>query len=322
MIECSHIAVNVNRADPTRTTALRNAFARDMNRRFAELVSVIRHAIIDHDCFGMGVKMKAYQMTPPERAAFSFARSSDKVAAFETWLKQQTDAGILEVRKLDQLGTGVESAWTNRYVADSYKRGISRARYEMNKAGMNVPPIEQTGGVDLSMSTPFHVDRLGLLYSRVYTGLKGITDAMGHQVSQVLTQGMADGDNPRLLARKLIATINGTGMGNLGITDTLGRFIPAARRAEMLARTEIIRSHHVATIQEYRNYGLGGVKVQAEWMTSGFDVCPKCQELQGKVFPLNVIESMIPAHPNCRCIALPVIIDKKSLIKGAMKLLN
>jgi len=111
-----------------------------------------------------------------------------------------------------------------------------------------------------------------------------------------------------LLARKLVSTINGTGMGELGITDTLGRFIPAARRAEILARTEIIRAHHLGTIQEYRNQGLFNIVVKAEWKTAGDNrVCTRCASLEGQVFTLDEIEPMIPLHPQCRCIALPYV---------------
>lgn len=75
----------------------------------------------------------------------------------------------------------------------------------------------------------------------------------------------------------------------------------------MLARTEIIRAHHVATIQEYRNWAVEGVVVQGEWRTAGDErVCVICEALEKKVFPLDEIESMIPRHPRCRCIALPV----------------
>lgn len=154
----------------------------------------------------------------------------------------------------------------------------------------------------------FHVDRLGLIYTRVFEDLKGITNAMDAQISRVLAQGLADGDGPRLLARKLVATINGTNMGDLGITDTLGRFIPAKRRAEMLARTEVIRAHHLASIQEYRNFGVLDIKVMGEWRTAGDDrVCEKCASLEKRIFTLDEIEPMIPLHPNCRCIALPYV---------------
>jgi len=296
--------IQVNSYDPTRTTVLRNAFARDMRKWFRELTHVIWQAIVEEDCFGL--KAGFYQMTSPGRQAFVFPRSADKVSAFMEWMNRQVEAGILEVREFQQIGTGVEGAWTNKYIQDSYKRGVIRARYELKKAGFDVPTIEQTGGIEISMSTPFHIDRVGLLYSRTFAGLKGITTAMDTQISRVLAQGMADGDNPRLLARKLIATINGTGMGELAITDTLGRFIPTARRAEMLARTEIIRAHHNATIQEYRNWAVEGVKVKAEFVTAGDDrVCDRCAALERSIWTLDQIEGMIPVHVQCRCIALP-----------------
>jgi SPP1 gp7 family putative phage head morphogenesis protein len=146
----------------------------------------------------------------------------------------------------------------------------------------------------------------------VFQDLKGITATMDTQISRILAQGMVDGDGPRLIARKLLSTINGTGTGELGITDTLGRFIPARRRAEMLARTEIIRAHHLATIAEYRNWGVLGISVKGEWRTAGDSrVCEKCQQLEGKVFTLDEIEPMIPLHISCRCIALPYIEELK-----------
>lgn len=305
MIEtATYSAIQINAYDPTRTTVLRNAFARETRRRFRRLTRVIYQAIVEEDCFGL--QGGFYQLTPPIRQAFAFPRNADKVSAFMAWLQQQIDLGILEVRELTQVGIGVEGAWTNKYIYDSYKRGVIRARYELQKAGFPVPGIDATGGIEISLSTPFHLDRLGLLYTRTFSGLKGITTAMDTQISRVLAQGIADGDGPRLLARKLISTINGTKMGDLAITDTLGRFIPASRRAEMLARTEIIRAHHNATIQEYRNWAVEGVVVQAEWMSAGDDrACNRCLDLTGTVFRLDVIEKMIPLHPNCRCIALP-----------------
>jgi SPP1 gp7 family putative phage head morphogenesis protein len=152
------------------------------------------------------------------------------------------------------------------------------------------------------------MDRVGVLFTRVFAELTGVTDVMASHIAQILAQGMIDGDGPALLARKMIAAIDGSGAGTLGITDTLGRFIPAKRRAEMIARTELIRAHHLATIQEYRNWGLLNIRVKAEWKTAGDDrVCVRCASLEGKIFTLDEIEPMIPLHPLCRCIALPYI---------------
>jgi len=307
----SPIAV-YNAYDPTRTTTLRNEFVKKMDNRFTKLCNAIITKVIDEDCFGLN----AIQVNDLPNA-FAFPRSADKVKAFMQWLDQQVKEGILSVKEYEQLGTAIDTAWTNLYITDSYKRGIIRARYELQKAGYkNVPSIESTGGVDMSMMIPLHVDTLGLLYTRVFSDLKGITDAMDSAISRILAQGMADGDNPILLARKMIAAINGTGMGDLGITDTLGRFIPAQVRAQMLARTEIVRAHHQAMIQEYRNWAVIDLKVIAEVVTAGDDrVCSLCEALAaGSPYTLDQAQNMIPAHPNCRCIALPFEVGVDTLI--------
>lgn len=298
----NHLSVHVrmNRYDPTRTMGLQNAWIRQLNSRFAAILRAIYTKVVVEDGFGLKLpKIASYN-------EFAFGRSDEKVEAFMNWLKQQEAQGLLQTTTLNQYGTGIEKAWTNVYIEDSYKRGLQRAQTELSKTDLTMGVPNQN--MAYTMNNPFHVDRVGALYSRTFNELKGITAAMDTQISRVLAQGLVDGDNPMLLARKMKAIIAGGG-GDLGITDTLGRFIPAKRRAEMMARTEVIRAHHQGMIQEYENYGLLGVKVQAEWATSGFDVCEKCAGMEGQVYTLAEIRNMIPAHPNCRCIALPVEVE-------------
>ncbi len=294
--------------DPTRTTYLRNAFERNLGKRFRVLRGRIRKLIVDEDCFGLKTGGD-YRVTIMTR--FNFTRDADKIEAFMAWLNEQVEKGILSGAVLPQVGTGIEKAWTDRFIVDSYRRGVLRAKSEMVQAGYEPSPLWDTGGIAAVMAAPVHLDRVGVIATRVFTELKGITDAMGRQVAAVLAQGMMDGDNPTLLARKLTKTISGP-FGDLGITDTLGRFIPAERRATTLARTEIIRAHHLGNVQEMRNWGVAGVKVRAELKTAGYEVCPECASLEGKVFTLDEIEKLIPVHPQCRCCALPVRVEAKT----------
>lgn len=291
--------------DPTRTTVLRNMFAADMKRRFTAIRRLIQQAVVEQDVFGLQRSTHTLQANElPGERAFAFTRDSQKIQAFIQWLNRQVNSGILEI--VNRASTeGAETAWTNIYIKDSYKRGIMRAQYEMRQIGVEVPNIQQTGGIDYRIQQPFHANRLGLLYTRTFQDLKGITNVLDTQISRILTQGIADGDNPRLLARKMNAVIRGIGE-DLGIRDTLGRFIPAERRAEILARTEIIRAHHSAMMQEYRQYELHGLHIKAEHTTAGDRrVCNICQDLEGKEYTLDQAENMIPVHPQCRCIALP-----------------
>jgi len=276
----------VREYDPTHTLSLRNAFARDMRKRFTELARVVKIAIVDKDCFGLArPNFLINQMTPTNPEQFMFERSERKLVLFMEWLEEQVKKGIIDVRTLQQIGSGIESSWTNLYVYDSYKRGIMRARTELKKAGYDVPSIDQSGGIFSSLNNPFHIDRLGLIYTRVYTDLKGVTEAMDASISRILAQGLADGDNPMLLARKIAGTIDEIGI----------------RRAELIARTEVIRAHHQATIQEYMNWRAEGVYIQAEVMTAGDKrVCSRCMAVaKGSPYTLEEAMNLIPIHPNC-----------------------
>lgn len=303
-----------NKLDPTRTTSLRNAFEKQMNKRFDKFMSTVKKAIMQDDVFGL---YEPKVNIDPGHKAFAFPTSEQKVSAFMAWLKELEEQEILEIGRYNQLGASANNAWTNMYVKDSYQRGIQKARYEMKKAGYNVLDIHQSGGIGAVMGTPFHMDRVGLLYTRTFNDLVAITDAMNSQISRVLSEGMMEGNGPLAIARKLNAVVTGAG-DTLAITDTLGRFIPAKRRAQMLARTEIIRAHHKATIQEYRNWGVEGVNVEAEWVTAGDSkVCPICEKIAkgGKnkdgVYSLDEVENMLPVHPNCRCSTIPAKVKKE-----------
>lgn len=298
-----------NQFDPTRTTTLRNAFSREMTKRFRELRGVIRTSVVDNDCFGLitGVTIPnilTNQMNPTSRNQFAFERDGKKVEEFMRWLQTQINNGVLQTQTINQIGRASEEAWTNLYIRDSYRRGVNRARQELRKAGFDVPII-QGSELDNYLIQPFHIDRVGLLYTRTFNDLVNVTDNMKGQISRVLARGIAEGDNPRDIARRLNRVIKRSG-GDLGVTDTIGRFIPAERRAELIARTEIIRAHHSATIQEYRNFGAEGVRLRAEFRTAGDDrVCNECASLQGSTYSLDAAEGIIPVHPLCRCIMLP-----------------
>jgi SPP1 gp7 family putative phage head morphogenesis protein len=277
---------------------------------------VIRDAIVDKDVFGLGnlfavnLQINETNANVP-RKAFDFPLDKGKLDAFMEWLQSQEDRGLLTIGYREDLGRAIDNSWQNTYIRDSYKRGVLRGTYELENAGYdNVSSIEKRGGIAAVMSAPPHINRVGLLYSRAFNELRGITDSMNQKISRVLAQGLIEGDNPRLIARKLNKVIKGGG-ADLGLTDTLGRFIPAERRAEILARTEVIRAHHQGMVQTYRNWGVEGVHVKAEFRTAGDGrVCAECAGLAGTIFSLSEVDNLIPVHPLCRCIALPITLEE------------
>jgi SPP1 gp7 family putative phage head morphogenesis protein len=137
-----------------------------------------------------------------------------------------------------------------------------------------------------------------VILDRSFNDLKGINDTMRASLRRILAESLTEGVAPREMARRITAEIDAIGI----------------RRAMLIARTEVIAAHHLANISEYRQAGILGIRLQAEWLTAGDKrVCSICRALAVKdsglgpgIYTLDQIEFMIPAHPACRCMAIPV----------------
>ena len=302
---CGHIHTNaalltlnaVLRQDPSRTSGIVRRFEADVSRRFKRFKAQITQAVVTLDVFGLNPRQHVIQNADLEARQFEFSRSDQKVEGFMRWLQEMEKKGILETSQRPGVFTG-EEPWTNTYIQSAYQRGIARAGEELRAKGYAVP---EAGGfvpgmsdpIAVAFNQPFHAERVAMLYTRTFSELKGVTAAMDTQISRVLAQGMSEGKSPREIARMMLDRVD-----KIGIT-----------RARTIVRTEIIRAHHQATINTYEQWGASGVTVQAEWLTAGYGVCPQCVSMGGKTYGLAEIRNMIPAHPNCRCCAIPVLKD-------------
>lgn len=269
--------------DPTRTKTLRDRFVADVTRRFRKVEKLIRDSIITNDCFGLREQPISLAAIPPRE--FEFKRDDEKLIEFMAWLREQVQEDVFETVTYDRLGETVTGLWTNLYIDSAYKQGIRRARQEMRKAGAEIPDIgnEYVDEIAVSFNSAIHADRAAVIYTRVFTELEGVTAAMDQQISRILSEGLIQGWSPERIAQEIVAKVEG-----IGIT-----------RARMIARTEVVRAHHLATIQEYRNAELQDIKIQAEFTTAGDGrVCPECSALNGKIMSLDKAEFIIPVHPN------------------------
>ncbi len=280
------ILSNINtmfKIDPTRTLTLRNRYASQMYNRFRKLKGDIRTSIVTNDVFAL---RQPTVNEPLGRRQFEFVRDPERVVLFLDWLQKQVDNNILEVYYGNQLGSSIEEAWMNTYIRTDYEKDHETGQQELRGAGYEIPV---TASVTASMQMPFHIDRVGLLYTRNFTGLKGITDEMSKQIAEILAEGMATGEGPLELAKRINNRVD-----KIGLT-----------RAKTLARTEIIRAHHQAMVQEFRNWGVVGVRVLAEWVTAGDGrVCPLCKKKASKnngygpgIYTLDQVSGLIPLHP-------------------------
>ena len=304
---CENI-ITVNKVfqfDPTRTTSTRRRFVAELGRRFALLKKAAREYILEGGLFKRNsdfdflLTMELVINAPQWRSKYD----PNRIPEFLDWMEGQNNKFILSKGEAGFLHPSFTSrfdptlrpgneAWTNSHIRSAYQKGAQRARQELKKAGIDIPSFESTqAGLSGVFDSPFHMDRVRLAYTQTFAGLKGITKAMDATLSYTLAEGMARGDHPYQMAKAISGRIDAVGLN----------------RAKTLARTEVIRAHHNANINELEAAGIEGVKVKAEWSTAGFNVCPICDSNEGREFTLGNIRGLIPAHPNCRCCAIPVV---------------
>lgn len=300
-------ARNPLRADPTRTATLRRLFETDLRKRFARLKGRITRLIDDEDALGLREKPHTIAgLVGNER--WKFLTSQEKVAAFQLWLAGHIQSEILAPPN------EAENAYWVKYVQDGYAKGAGRAFDDTKKAALWTS--EQQGAffagskdqfLRQSFGQPETIEKAKLLAGRVFTDLKGVTEAMGTQMSRTLTDGLVRGQNPREIAKALNETVDGIGK----------------RRAETIARTEIIRAHAEGQLDALESLGVEEIGVMVEWSTAGDDrVCPLCAALEGIVMKLDEARGTIPRHPNCRCAYLPANVGegKKGQKRGPVQL--
>lgn len=287
-------SIVLNRAiDPSQTTSLRNAFANGMKKRFRKFRMTVTEVLVQDDVFGIITNQK------PGEGSFRFLNTTEKITLFMRWIQQQIQDDILQTAHPDEVGRSIDSAWTNKFVQEAYKRGVIRARQQMRGFA---PPLNVTGGVDAAMVTLAHMSHRAALFIRAFSELKGATDMMLKQISRIVAQGVTDGVHPKVIAQQ-ISDVVVNGESDVVVNAKRNA---AQDRAELIARTEIIRTYAEAQLTEFETWGVHGVKTKAEFLTVGDNrVCAKCAKFEKQIFEIEEARGMIPLHPLCRCVWVP-----------------
>lgn len=273
--------LNILRVDPSRTGLLRTRFRADLRRRFAKIRKALWDALVNQDVLGIAPKTMMVFHASPEPQAFRFQTNPQKMRSFQRWFQKQVNEDILSV---DAQG----KPWTAQYVNSAYRQGIVRAYVDKNKEALAKSKIFYEGGKEMflrqAFSAPESVQKIEMLYQRSFDQLKGITEQMGQSLSRELSSGLANGLNPRTIARKISNSISGI----------------ERKRAEVIARTEIIYAHAEGQLDSFERQGVRELNIMAEWSTAGDDrVCEQCAPLEGVVLTVKEARGMIPRHPNC-----------------------
>jgi len=205
---------------------------------------------------------------------------ADRIAAFQKWLRAQYPSTVAD-----------EALW-DEYVERGFRKGAARAFDDAK-----VPNKGDKGQfLQQAFRNPETVSKVKLLAGRAYDEMEGITDDMSLKITRVLTDGLVQGKGPSSMAKELSVVMDSS-----------------RARAEMLARTEIIRAHAEGQLDAFEDLGIEEVGAAVEWSTAGDDrVCDECDAMQGVVLKLDEASGMLPMHPNCRCAWVPAGVGEDS----------
>jgi len=261
-----------------------------MARRFRWLQNEITQWIEHDDELGLAPVASPRRSLVKNARGYAFATDSEKLGAFQQWLKEKVDKGILGV--VD--GTDPKKPWTSEFVVRGWQKGIGHGFDQVNKAANAAGGAFYAGGksafLKSSFGQPEQMDKAKLLATRSYESLKGITADMAGKLNRILSEGISQGKSPRDVARTITKEVEGI----------------SRNRAERLARTEIIYAHAEGQLDAFEKLGVEEVGVQAEFLTTGDGrVCAKCREWEGTILTIEEARGLIPLHPSCRCAWIP-----------------
>jgi len=296
-------------SDPTRNR--REEFLREVRRRFRRVRGLVRRWLgYEEDVFGLrtdGGQPAPDDLDDDAPQVYRFQTRREDIAAFLRWLGGVVEREVLE--PVDQRARRRGDHWTAPLLRAAYAQGWKQARHRLRQAGVAVGP-EPPDDELIQRIVPR--EALEEIYTRAYRNLRTVSSQAARPTREVLAQSLAEGVNPREAARRL--------------TDEIASI--QKNRAETLARTETLSAYTEATISRYERAGINKVQ-HGEWRDSDDErVCPICSSLDGREIPMATIDEATftfepdedqpdslageyalkpPAHPNGRCVLLPII---------------
>lgn len=311
--------------DPTGTKKLRTAMFSAMAIKFRGLRSALRTMIIEQDLLSLGSKGLMNIANP------AIQGGSTKTQMFQRWFDHVAAAQVLQ-------GDG------------SYLRDYIRRGYE---AGQEFAQ-QQVGNYTSRLAQ----DRIDTLFQLSVVELQGIIEAVSQKSVRAVASGLLHGDGAVRIARAVSNVVDTVGvqraaaLAELIVVKAFGEATldvyeaAGVRRVGLLPEVKLVRATDARpkkitpsgsagsrsrrgeapgerTIQRVKKHEkaveqLSGGLVNVE--TAGDDqVCPVCQRIARKgPYKINRARALIPAHPRCRCVFVPVVSvsagDRKMLI--------
>lgn len=330
------------RADPSQTTLLRRAFARDIRKRFEEVRKAIIEVIATKDALGLvnrpptslasllgnagegdGVSnvdelAKPFQIGM-QRGSFTHpAHPWSCQCGCRTLISEQVKSVLANVgegewrfltddRKVEEFQKWLQQVVDAKVLAKESGQPFTKKHVEkVYKKGLLRAYTDSRGRPSLKTPQFFEGSRdqfLRTIFNKPETLTKiRLLAARSFESIKGVTQTMSSKMN-QILSNGVLQ-----GKSPQKIASEMSKSIRGLSKvqAQKIANTEIVHAQSEAQLDGFEELGEDSVGVYAEWATAGDgDVCPQCKSLEGTVYTISAARGLIPLHPNCRCAWIP-----------------
>lgn len=300
--------VNRVKLDPTGTAALRKRFNTMINMHWRRARIMVRNAVMTQNILGL--------TSGPSIAAPAALGGASTIQIFQRWIDSVLGNTVLEG----------EGSYIRQYIKAGYDAGIKHAEREL---GQRIVVTQD-------------IDRVATLSTLAYVELQGIVEAVSQQVVRVVANSLLTKKPAAKVVKRIQAVIDSVGVSRstamvellvvkafgeatldaydaVGIAKVglvtekiAGRRMSDARRLRTGPGSRIPRNRtpSPSTIRRIRRVERNFEKIGKVNVETAEDdkVCQVCEDIAADgPYTINDARSLIPAHPRCRCIFVPVL---------------
>ena len=282
-----------NPKDPTGQTTREDRAAAALRTRVTRCVNVYKR-VLDRIEFVVVTNAKTYE----------FRTLPSVLTAWLQDAERQVDAIILQ--------GGVGELWfMTQFVGPAYESGAARNRAALAAQSV-VYKASRPDLQSLLLSEPYQ-RRLSLLAAREFEAMKGLGNEIKKEMAQILTAGMANGQGPIDIAKRMTEQLE---------IDK--------RRAEMIARTEINNAHTEARMDQAvdARIRLGIESLECHISALSLTTRPSHRARHGTLHTVQEQRdwwSQRGERVNCKCSTITILVDSKgepltpSLVEAARR---
>lgn len=284
-----------NIIDPTQQAGREKRAYADFRRRLKAIYAEINERVIG-------------ALNPREVAlngARSYILNRDTFYYYELDRAQLDNLDAIIAEIIDRImmqRKGQHEVWMEAYTAEAYQQGTG---YAWASLGVQ-SEIYSRAYSDLAyvLMTPEYRNRIGIVTSRTFNDMQGFTDELTTTARRILGDTIANGESPRVAARKLKGYL----------VDTEGTQKKAASRAATIARTELGVAYRSAVMDEsMRTSEALGLQTKMMWVSALMSTTRKTHgEKHGRIYTRQQVADFYSVDGNainCRCSQVPTIVD-------------